>query len=68
MTSGQETEWDYSGRKGRDGQNMKTDTANKKRRKRKSKNVKDRKVINGQWGKGAPCSTRGFKFINYDSG
>jgi len=31
MTSGLETEWDYSGRKGKDGQKKKKDRANKKR-------------------------------------
>jgi len=37
MTSGLETEWDYSGRKGRDEQNKKIDKANKKRKKGKVK-------------------------------
>jgi len=45
MTSGLETEWDYSGRKGRDGQKKKIDKANKKRKKEKSKKrAKDEKV------------------------
>jgi len=32
MTSGTETEWDYSGRKQGDGQNKKMDKANKERK------------------------------------
>jgi len=40
MTSGLEMEWDYSGRKGRDGQQKKTDTVNKKRKKGKVKKTK----------------------------
>ena len=39
MTSGLETEWDYSGRKGRDGQNKKISKANE--RKGKVKGGKD---------------------------
>jgi len=42
MTSGLETEWDYSGRKGRDGQKKKTGKANEKRKKGKSK--KEQKI------------------------
>jgi len=37
MISGLEMEWNYSGRKGRDGQQKKTDTVNKKKEKGKSK-------------------------------
>jgi len=45
-------EWNYSVRKGRNGQKKKIDKANKKRIKRKSKKrVKDEEV-NGQGGKG----------------
>ena len=52
MTSGLETEWDYSGRKGRDGQKKKIGKANE--RKRKVKGGKDEEV-NGQGAKrGAP--------------
>jgi len=52
-TSGLETEWDYSGRKGRDGQKKKTGKANE--RKGKVKRGKDEEV-NGQGGKrGAPA-------------
>ena len=40
MTSGQETEWDYFGRKGRDGQKKKIGKANEKRRKGKVKKSK----------------------------
>ena len=56
MTSGLETEWDYSGRKGRDGQKKKIGKANE--RKRKVKEGKDEEV-NGQEGKGGPDPTRG---------
>jgi len=35
-TSGLETEWDYSGRKGRDGQKKKIGKANERRRKVKN--------------------------------
>ena len=53
MTSGLETEWDYSGRKGRDGQKKKIGKANE--RKGKVKRRKDEEV-NGQGGKrGAPA-------------
>jgi len=41
MTSGLETEWDYSGRKGRDGQKKKIGKANE--RKEKVKREKMRK-------------------------
>ena len=52
MTSGRETEWDYSGRKGKDGQKKKTGKANE--RKEKVKRGKDEEV-NGQVRKrGAP--------------
>ena len=49
MTSGLETEWDYSVRKGRDGQEKKIGKANE--RKGKVKGGKDEKV-NGQGGRG----------------
>ena len=51
MTSGLETEWDYSGRKGRDGQKKKTGKANE--RKEKVKRGKDEEV-NGQGERGVP--------------
>ena len=51
MTSGLETEWDCSGRKGRDGQKKKIDKA--KERKEKVKRGKDEEV-NGQGGRGVP--------------
>jgi len=34
-------DWNYAGRKGRDGQKKKTDTVNKKRKEVKVKKVKD---------------------------
>ena len=40
MTSSLEMEWDYSGRKGRDGQKKKIGKANEKRKKGKVKNSK----------------------------
>jgi len=49
MTSGLKTEWDYSGRKGRDGQKKKTGKAIE--RKEKVKRAKDEEV-NGGGGKG----------------
>jgi len=49
MTSGLEMEWDYFGRKGRDGQKKKTGKANEKWKKSK-KSAKDEEV-NGQGGK-----------------
>jgi len=56
MTSGLEMEWDYSSRKGRDGQKKKIGKANE--RKRKVKRAKDEEV-NGQRGKrGAPAPHR----------
>ena len=39
-TSGLEREWDYSGRKGSDGQKKKTSKANEKRKKGKVKKSK----------------------------
>ena len=48
MTYGLETEWDYSGRKGRDGQQKKI--GNAKEKKEKVKRGKDEEV-NGQGGK-----------------
>jgi len=56
-------EWDYSGRKGRDGQKKKIDQANKKRKKvTKSKDEE----VNGQGGKGGkwrPDPTQGTHFL-----
>ena len=49
-------EWDYSGRKGRDGQKKKIGKANE--RKGKVKRGKQ-EVVNGQGGKGCPGPTRG---------
>jgi len=55
--SGLATEWDYSGRKGRDGQKKKISKANE--RKRTVKGGKEEEV-NGQGGKeGCPGPTRG---------
>jgi len=51
MTSGLETEWDYSGRKGRDGRKKKICKANE--RKGKVKRGKDAEG-NGQGGRGMP--------------
>ena len=57
MTSGLETEWDYSGRKRRDGQKKKISTANERKRKVKRGNDEE---VNGQEGKeGCPGPTRG---------
>ena len=60
-TSGLETEWDYSGRKGRDGQKKKIGKVNEKREKGKVKRAKDEEV-NGQGGKqgkvGVPAHTK----------
>ena len=53
-------EWDYSGRKGRDGQKKKIGKANE--RKRKVKGRKDQEV-NGQGGNGCPGPTRGTLHI-----
>ena len=52
MTSGLETEWDYSGRKGRDGQKKKIGKANERKRK-VIKGGKDEEV-HGQGGKRVP--------------
>jgi len=49
MTSSLDTEWDYSGRKGRDGKKKKIGKANE--RKRKVKRAKDEEV-NGEGEKG----------------
>jgi len=55
-------EWDYSGRKGRDGQKKKISKANK--RKRKVERGKDEEV-NGQGGEeGCPGPTRGFRLYS----
>jgi len=56
MTSGLETEWDYSGRKGRDGQKKKIGKANE--RKGKVKRGKNEEV-NGQGGKGGAPAPHG---------
>jgi len=48
MTSCLETEWDYSGRKGRDGQKKKIGKANEKKEEGKSKEQK----VNGHGEKG----------------
>jgi len=49
MTSGLETEWNYSGRKVRDGQKRKIGKANEKKTGKSKKRAKD-KEVNGQWG------------------
>jgi len=50
-------EWDYSGRKGRDGQKKKIGKANKRKEKVKRANNEE---VNGQGGKrGAPAPHRG---------
>jgi len=54
MTSGLETEWDYSGRKRSDGQKKKISKDNE--RKRKVKMGKDEEV-NGQGGRGGKRGT-----------
>ena len=59
-TSGLETEWDYSGRKERDGQKKKIVKATEK--KRKVKRAKDEKV-NGQRGKGVSRPHAGTKSL-----
>ena len=56
MTSGLETEWGYSGRKGRYGQKKKTGKANE--RKGKVKRGKDEEV-NGQGGKRGASAPHG---------
>jgi len=56
MTTGLETEWDYSSRKGRDGQKKKIGKANE--RKEKVKRGKDEEV-NGHGGRGVPRSHTG---------
>jgi len=63
MTSGLETEWDYSGRKGRDGQKKKISKANE--RKVKVKRRKDEE-LNGQREKeGCPGPTQGKSMNAY---
>ena len=57
MTSGLETEWDYSGRKGSDRQKKKIGKANE--RKGKVKGGKDEEV-NGQGGRGVPWPLTGL--------
>ena len=58
MSSGLEMEWDYSGRKERDGQKKKIGKVNEKRKREKVKRAKDEEV-NGQGGKGGcPGPTR----------
>ena len=51
MTSSLETEWDYSGRKGRDGQKKKIGKANERKGKVK-KQTKDEVWTRGNGGKG----------------
>ena len=53
-------EWDYSGRKGRDGQKKKIGKANE--RKKKVKGGKDEEAY-GQGGRGVPWPHTGLKFI-----
>ena len=55
-TSGLETEWDYSGRKGKDGQKKKIGKANE--RKGKVKGGKDEEVMD-KGERGCPGPTRG---------
>ena len=55
-TSGLETEWDYSGRKARDGQKKKISKANE--RKRKVKGEKMRKYMDKGGKEGCPGLTR----------
>jgi len=50
MTYGLETEWDYSGRKGRDGQKKKIGKANEKRKKGEGK--KRTKKLGNEWTRG----------------
>jgi len=50
MTSGLETEWDYSGRKGRDGQKKKIGKANERQRKVKGEDEE----VHGQGERGVP--------------
>jgi len=68
MTSGLETEWDYSGRKERNGQKKKIVKANEKR-KEKSKKSK-RRGNEGMRGKGGAPAPRGTnnndKYIEYN--
>jgi len=61
MTSGLETEWDYSGRKGRDGQKKKTAKANERKGKVKNKQKDDKVNGQGERGKRGGCTspTRG---------
>ena len=53
MTYGLETEWDYSGRKGRDGQKKKIDKANERKEKVKGKRWES-KWTRGEEGAPAP--------------
>ena len=62
MTSGLETEWDYSSRKGRDGQKKKIGKAKIGKANERKGKVKwgKNEEVNGQWGKrGCPGPTRG---------
>ena len=59
MTSGLETEWDYSGRKGRDGQKKKIGKANERKSKRGGKDEE----VNGQGEEGCPGPTRGWAHV-----
>ena len=51
MTSGLETEWGYSGRKGRGGQKNKIGKA----KERKEKVKRGKEEVNGQGGRGVPA-------------
>jgi len=57
-------EWDYSGRKGRDGQKKIIGKANEKRKRGKKKRAKDEEV-NGQGGKRVPRAHAGLPRNNY---
>ena len=69
-TSGLETEWDYSGRKGRGGQKKKISKANERKGKVKTKTKDDE--VNGQGEKGekregAPAPHGAFDLENLPS-
>ena len=51
-TSGLQTEWDYSGRKGRDGQKKKIGKANERKGKVKKKQKMMKQMDKGKGGKG----------------
>jgi len=58
MTSGLETEWDYSGRKERDGQKKKTVKATEKREKVKKSKRRGSEGTRGKGGVRAPCGAQ----------